>query len=321
MSTIRTLISADGQLYASPTGSGRAWNAANQACVFVTNEPASAGWRPVSEAGFGDVYNDALYAMAEFAGHLYIGTLNPRTGYQVWKTRLDDGYHRWQLVLDRGADRGNLNAAAMTMCVFGDALYVGSGISNGGYDRTYGIGPAAAEIVRVHPDDTWDLVVGEARRSRQGRKHPSSGLGPGFDNPRAGYLWSMAVHEGRLYAGTFDSTIFALWAERGRLPYGAGSAEDFVAHRAGAELWFTQDGDRWTPVTSCGFGNPYNYGIRTLMSTPAGLLRSRSPLARVRPGCPASVVWSLRVQMIRSPGLAFVPSAMVTARPGWTTPS
>ena len=33
-------------------------------------------------------------------------------------------------------------------------------------------------------------------------------------------------------------------------------------------------------------------------------MRSRSPLARVRPGSPASTVWSLRVQMIRSPALA-----------------
>jgi hypothetical protein len=44
-------------------------------------------------------------------------------------------------------------------------------------------------------------------------------------------------------------------------------------------------------------------------------MRSRSPLASVRPGSPASAVWSLRVQMIRSLGLARVPSAMVTARP------
>ena len=33
-------------------------------------------------------------------------------------------------------------------------------------------------------------------------------------------------------------------------------------------------------------------------------MRSRSPLASVRPGSPASTLWSLRVQMIRSPGLA-----------------
>lgn len=271
VSTLRTLVSTDGRLYTSPTGSGRAWNAADKACVYVTDDPAGAGWRPVSHTGFGDTSNDALYSMAEFAGHLYVGTLNPRTGYQVWKARLDEGRHRWRLVLAGGADRGNLNEAAMTMCVFGGALYVGSGISNGGYDRTYGVGPAAAEIVRIHPDDTWDLVVGQARRTRQGRQHPSSGLGPGFDNPCAGYLWSMAVHENRLYAGTFDSTIFALWAQHDRQPARVGRVEDFVADRAGAELWCSEDGDWWTPVTTGGFGNPYNYGIRTLVSTPAGL--------------------------------------------------
>ena len=50
-------------------------------------------------------------------------------------------------------------------------------------------------------------------------------------------------------------------------------------------------------------------------------MRSRSPLASVRPGSPAWTVRSLRVQMIRSPGLALVPSAMVTAGPSWTMPS
>ena len=40
-------------------------------------------------------------------------------------------------------------------------------------------------------------------------------------------------------------------------------------------------------------------------------MRSRSPLARVRPGSPASTRWSLRVHMIRSPRPAAAPSAMV----------
>src|ERR1700685_1717843 len=49
-------------------------------------------------------------------------------------------------------------------------------------------------------------------------------------------------------------------------------------------------------------------------------MRSRSPLAPVRPGSPASTWWSLRVAMIRSPGPARGPSAIVTARPPETTP-
>src|SRR6185437_6033408 len=49
-------------------------------------------------------------------------------------------------------------------------------------------------------------------------------------------------------------------------------------------------------------------------------MRSKSPLARARPGSPASTLWSLRVQMIRSPELACVASAMVTAGPSETMP-
>lgn len=41
--------------------------------------------------------------------------------------------------------------------------------------------------------------------------------------------------------------------------------------RAGAELYRSRDGENWLPVTTQGFGNPFNYGIRTLQTTPHGL--------------------------------------------------
>jgi nucleoside-diphosphate-sugar epimerase len=46
-----------------------------------------------------------------------------------------------------------------------------------------------------------------------------------------------------------------------------------VARRAGGfEMWRSIDGEHWIPVTTTGFGNPYNYGGRTLVSTREGLL-------------------------------------------------
>ena len=39
----------------------------------------------------------------------------------------------------------------------------------------------------------------------------------------------------------------------------------------GFQLWRTADGVRWEPVTRDGFGNPYNFGARSLVSTPHGL--------------------------------------------------
>jgi SAM-dependent methyltransferase len=273
VSTLRTLVGMDDRIYTSPTGSGRAWNAADCPAVHVSEDPMSGRWRTVSEPGFSDPDNEALYAMTPFAGHLYVGTLNAAEGYQVWKGRRTRTGMVWHQVVDGGAGRGPLNEAAMTMCVFGGSLYIGSGISNGGFDRTYGVGPAAGEVIRIHTDDTWELVVGASRRTERGRVFPTSRLGPGFDNPCTGYVWSMAVHDGRLYVGTFDSTIFGLWANpRSRERWGVEGAPDLlVAERAGAELWSTSDGDDWSPVTTSGFGNPYNYGIRTLASTPHGL--------------------------------------------------
>jgi hypothetical protein len=278
VSTFRTLIGFKDRLYSSPTGSGRAWNAAERPCVYETVEPMSGKWRPVSRPKFGDATNDALYSMAVFNNHLYVGTLNPKSGYQIWKTRaVGKPPYRWTKVVDAGAGRGNLNEAVVTMCVFDGALYVGSGISNGGYDRTYDVGPAAGEVIRIHPDDSWDIVVGRPRDTPNGYKFPLSGMAPGFDNPFAGYIWSMAVHDGWLYVGTFDSGIFALWADPKRQPVDRQvmlrfiGIDNFVRQHAGFELWRSPDGIHWTPVTRNGFGNPYNYGVRTMVSTPAGL--------------------------------------------------
>ena len=49
-------------------------------------------------------------------------------------------------------------------------------------------------------------------------------------------------------------------------------------------------------------------------------IRRTSPLARARPGSPASMPWSLRRQMIRSPTDAWAPSAIRIVRPLPTRP-
>jgi hypothetical protein len=278
VSTIRTLLEFRGSLFLAPTGSGRAWNASSAPAVFECTDPDRGQWEPVSDPAFGDPTNEAVYTMCEFDGKLYAGTINPTRGYQVWKTAADTKRpYQWEPVLVDGAGRGNLNEAAMTMEVLDDALYVGSGISNGGFNRTHLIGPAAGEVIRLYPDDTWDIVVGTPRRTSDGRKWPVGGMDAGFDNPMTGYIWSMAAHDGQLYVGTFDSTIFALWADRRRQPEEMRrwlrkvGVDRLVEDRAGFELWRSPDGEQWTPVTRNGFGNPYNYGARTLASTPAGL--------------------------------------------------
>lgn len=288
LNTFRTLLAYNGRLYTSPTGRTLGWkgstyqgaqvNASGAAIVFENPDPVSRMWRAISMNGFGDADNLTVFEMAGFNGFLYAGTLNPISGLQVWKAKVDGRpTYRWIRVLTCGADRGKSNESALSMCVFDDALYIGTGIQNGGYDRTYKIGPAAAEILRIYPDDTWDLVVGVSRYTTDGYKVPLSGLGPGFNNFFNGYLWRMAVHEGWLYAGTYDWSIFlpyvrtATWPRRLRTVVEGIGINKIIGRTGGFDLWRSPNGVDWTPVTVNGFGNRYNYGARTMFSTPAGL--------------------------------------------------
>ncbi len=275
ISTLRAMTGFDGHLYVPPAGEGITLNSNSASVIMRSPDPAVGLWEQCCPPGFGNPDNTGVFELCVFADHLYAGTFN-RNGYEVWKTPANGGGPcRWARVLEEGADRGPHNQIAMSMCVFEDALYVGSAIQNGGYDRVHGIGPAAAELVRLYPDDTWDLVVGEPRGTPNGFKRPLSGLGPGFDNLFSGYVWRLTVHDGWLYASTFDWSVFLPYAHAPS--YGARrladefGVDEVVSRGSGFELWRSDDGITWLPVTTNGFDNPYNYGARTLLSTPHGL--------------------------------------------------
>lgn len=288
LNTFRVLLPFKGRLFTSPTGKTLGWkgssyqkahvNMSGEPVVFTSLNPASKPWRPACAHGFGDPQNATVFEMAPFGEFLYAGTLNPTSGLQIWKTKAEgEPPYQWVNVINGGASRGPLNECSLSMCVFGDALYVGTGIQNGGYDRVHQVGPAAAELLRIYPDDTWEMVVGQPRATPDGYKNPVSGLGPGFDNFFNGYIWRMAVHDGCLYAATYDWSVLlpylpvASWPARLRKSVEDRGIDRIIADTGGFDLWRSRDGSRWTPVTHTGFGNPYNYGGRTIVSTPAGL--------------------------------------------------
>jgi len=274
VASFRALVAFRGRLYTSPAGTAKAWNVSRRPSVLECPEPRSGRWREVSAPGFGEPQNVSIFEMAVFDDHLYAGTANPHRGLEVWKTDAEgEPPYRWKKVLDRGGGRGTLNEGVTSMCAFGDALYVGTGIQHGGYDRNFDVGPAPAEVLRIYPDDTWDIVAGGARRIGFRYKVPISGKGPGFGNFFIGYIWSMAAWEGRLYVGTFDSSTFVRFATGERVTRWLRriGAETVVAREGGFDLWSSPDGVDWTCLTRNGFDNPYNYGARTMVSSPRGL--------------------------------------------------
>jgi hypothetical protein len=279
ISTFRALQAFDNYLFVAPAGEGTTWNTTRAPIILRSSDPVKGQWELACEPGFGDPTNIGIFELEIFNSHLYAGTVNPSEGFQIWKTPATGAAPcRWTKVIERGAYRGALNEIAMSMCVFNDALCVGAGLPNGGYDRAYGIGPAAGELIFIYPDDSWDLVVGDPRITPQGAKMPLSGMGPGFDNFFNGYLWRMATHDGWLYVGTFDWSVFLPYAEKERMTpwlrrhirwFGV---DTIVKYQGGFDLWRSRNGIHWNVVTRTGFGNPYNYGARTLVSSPFGLL-------------------------------------------------
>src|SRR5882672_5883668 len=278
VSSFRALVGLKGRLYAAPAGSGRMWASPVPTGVLECRDPRSREWVAVCEPGFGDQSNAGIFEMAAFDGHLYAGVSNPYTGIQVWKSDLEGKPpYRWKKVLSDGAGRGKLNQAVMSMFPFKGALYVGTGIRRGGYDREFKTGPAAGELIRIDAEDRWELVVGTERKVDARDCPPLSGLGPGFGNPFNGYIWCMAEHDGSLYVGTYDSSLFMWWIDPNRVPRGAHvklrliGAQRIVDLEAGFDLWRSPDGVHWFEVSRDGFGNPYNYGVRTLLGRDQGL--------------------------------------------------
>ncbi len=109
-----------------------------------------------------------------------------------------------------------------------------------------------------------------------GRKEPLSGYFPGFNNFFNGYFWRMGTHAGWIYLGTYEWSFMLQFSRQASWPpifrglVKRIGFESINQALSGAELYRSHDGENWLPVTTNGFDNPYNFGIRTLVSTPFG---------------------------------------------------
>ena len=280
--SFRSLQVFKGRVHTSPTGSNAGSGQAqecvgSEATIYCTDDVQSAQWVPASSDGFGQRGNVTVFEMAEFDGHLYAATVNP-TGMQIWKTDGEGGPpYNWRKVIDRGAWRGPTNEVGIAMFEFRGALYIGTGIVNGGFHRRFKIGPASCELIRLWPDDSWDLCMGSSRLTPDGVKVPLSGYSPGFDNLFNGYLWRLMAHDGYLYAGTlcWANMLPYLpmngWPDEVLVMVRRWGKEELNRRYGGFNLWRSPDGVRWDCVTRSGFGNKYNWGVRNMASTPHGL--------------------------------------------------
>ena len=191
-----------------------------------------------------------VFEMAPFNGFLYLGIADPWDGYSVVKTDATGTlpYTLTPVVTNGGFLEPLPSDSVVSMHVFQDRLYVGM-------DKP-------AELIRINPDDTWDLVVGKPRETPDGWKYPFSGMDAGFDWPLNVHMWRMQEHEGVLYVGTADEST-----QWGRIP----GLDELISWQYGFDLYLSTDGHYFTPITITGFGDKFQMGLRTFASTPHGL--------------------------------------------------
>ena len=268
--SIRNLVQFDDLLITCVTGGSKGnINHSLNSHVYASQAPSTGIWESINGNGFGS-YPECfcVFSLCVHEGHLYAGTAGIN-GFSLFKgTRVGELSFHWDLVIDKGAGRGSLNQGVAAMCSFQGELYIGSGIQSGGHDRIHNVGPAAFEILRMTASGSIDLLVGEERQG-----YPvHSCYSPGFANPFNAYLWRMEVHKDHLYVGTLDTSIFSMFTSKDKLHRFAAdqlSRSDLMGwmlSSGGADLWRTRQGELWEPLTTNGFDNFYNYGIRTIVS-------------------------------------------------------
>jgi len=159
-----------------------------------------------------------------------------------------------------------------------------------------------AQVYRFDENDDWEMIIGDLDKN----VYPTSddwgtlegtpvfgsrlgNYGAGFYNPSleqilAGddtnlsfnqYTWWMDTYDGNLYCTTFDYRVFTRYIRDLTSDPTVIERLDMVdrlnTNPMGFDLYVTKDGINWSAVTRDGFGDPYNYGGRTLKSTPEGL--------------------------------------------------
>ncbi len=310
----RAMLVHNGKLYVGTGYEGRA-----EVWAFPSNPDA---WEKVADFSSVDPANTAVESLESFNGHLYAGTQNIQSGYQVFRSNAqspnDPALGAWTQIVNNGAG-DMMNYWAGTMEVFNNKLYVGSMSLPLIVDGPVELGPPKGfELIRINPDDSWELVVGDyvpwIPPAGPTFRLPRSGWPGGFGNFFNFYCWSLQEDNGVLYLGTFDASSFlrflpvedlaefleltpeqqeqiviSLQQVIGLLEE-LGVNEDYIEpfrrlldafesepidweevwqvftdYFAGGDLWKTEDGIRWEPVTLNGFDNPDNYGVRNMV--------------------------------------------------------
>jgi hypothetical protein len=238
-------------------------------------------------------YRGMLFAsIGDYRGvGMVVGSANPAAGNNAWfaASPIPEVFPVWNLITFNNllyATTGDKTFSDVGYGVFKTAAlgrppyFWAPVVTNGGYEpdprlrapnglslaeykgQLYMGTNRPTELIRINPDDTWDLLVGEPRMTPLGFKTPLTGLGIGFATWFNGHFWRMGVHAGDLFLGTWDWSVGLRPLDQFDRPFG---------FQYGFDLLRTSDGVEWKMLSRSGLGDGLNFGGRTFQSTPFGL--------------------------------------------------
>jgi hypothetical protein len=217
-----------------------------------------------------------VWDMISYNGYLYVFLSphdNDNTGFWCAKLKKVNNKWKWQLIVgDKtlgakyDAGMGKPSNGAGVPCLFQGKVYVGtmdgfvirmtSDLSGGGAppDPSVFSQPHGQQIYSFDANDKWTRVMPPASITDP----QTVDLVNGFVNPLNVYMWRLGVQGNKLYVGTFDART--LFETVGPL---MGFQLPTLYNPAGFDLFYTPDGVRWYPESLDGFGDRWNYGVRS----------------------------------------------------------
>jgi pimeloyl-ACP methyl ester carboxylesterase len=267
VASIRSLVQANGQMFAAVT------NFRGEGFMIASPNPSQGdnAWQRVSPTPA--VPNFAVWILASYNNALYVGTGDRQNdlGYGVYKTTNGPGdptpYQFTPIIMDGGwqPDTNLRSPTTLSMHVWNDPS---DGLQHlmCGTDRKI-------EIVRVNPDDSWDLVMGQPRSTPDGWKAPLSGIGYYFDNDFNGHIWQMQDETWTPVAGQANTNLglhATTWDWSILFRNSAFTAQPTTAEE-GFDHFYSPDATHWYIVSKDGMGDGLNMGGRSGVFSHFGL--------------------------------------------------
>lgn len=163
--------------------------------------------------GSADTRNEQTGTLRSFA--IYVGENNgDATNKADWSWRPLVGDTAKGAKYAYGLDASRVSAGACTLQVFGDHLYIGdyndvsSALQGFAVNMDFVTQATNLEqsinLYRMDANENVEMLVGDANKTFP--DGGSTGLGSGYGNNMNQYTWQTAVHEGKMYLSTMNTT-------------------------------------------------------------------------------------------------------------------